>query len=128
MGIAENMKSAAGALGKSAAAFLRRLGAMATMPLAIAVAVIGQFALAGAVSLVTPKASDFGAVTAGADGAGYLPFLLLVVQGGLLVYAVIRAGLTPARVYLASAALVWAFGSLLLMAVALQCDLYGLCL
>lgn len=128
MGIAETTKSAWGALRQTAADFLRRLGATATMPLAIAVAVIGQFALAGVISLVTPKASDIDASAAGADSGAYYQFLLLVVQGALLVYAVIRAGITPARVYLASAALVWAFGSLLMMVVALQCDLYGLCL
>jgi len=105
--------------------FLRDLDALVTFPVALALALVGQFALGGLIMAASPPAE----IGAGAPEASTWPLvLLLLLQGAALVFAVHRRGARPSRVYLALAALTWAIASLLLVYVAFQCDLGGICL
>lgn len=105
--------------------FLGGLSAFISFPVAVTLALTGQFILAGLLSAMNPAPEG---AEANAGGATTLQVLLFVLQGAALVYAVARSGANPGRVYLALAALVWAIGSMLLMFVTLQCGVGGVCL
>lgn len=126
MGIADRAAKS-GASGAPAALLrlLAKLGALITFPVAVTLALVGQFILAALLTMANPApegaSGDVGSATA-------LQVFLFVLQGAALVYAVARGGARPGRVFLALAALVWAIGSMLLMYVALQCGVGGVCL
>lgn len=121
----------AASAGRDVAATLLRhlggIGALVTFPVAIALALVGQFALGGLIMAVSPS-PEIGGQAPAADGATWAQVLLLLLQGAALLFAVSRGRVRPSRVYLALAALVWAIASLLIIYVALQCDLGGVCL
>lgn len=125
MAKADTLKSGLGGAGAGLLRFLARVGALITFPVAVALALVGQFALAWLLAAINPApegaSGDVGAATT-------LQVLLFVLQGAALVYSVARSAAGPGRVYLALAALVWAIGSMLLMYVALQCGVGGVCL
>lgn len=54
--------------------------------------------------------------------------ILFVLQIVAVAWAVLSGGLTEVRVYGGLAALLWAFGMLLITFVALHCELFGACL
>lgn len=105
---------------------LGRLSAAVTLPVAIVLALAGQFVVGWLIMALSPP-PDLEAPT-GIDGALWVQVLTLLAQGAALVFAVSRAGVRPSRVYLALVALIWAAASMLLMFVALECDLAGVCL
>lgn len=121
----------AASAGRDVAATLARrlggIGALVTFPIAIALALVGQFALGGLIMAVSPP-PEIGGQAPAADGATWAQVLLLLLQGATLIFAVSRGRIRPSRVYLALAAFVWAIASLLIIYVALQCDLAGVCL
>jgi hypothetical protein len=122
---ADTANSALGGAPAGLYRILARLGSLVTFPVAIALALVGQFALAGALVAAGPAVE--GAST-DAGGATTAQGVLFFLQGAALVYTVARAGARTGRVYLALAALLWAIASMLLMYVALQCGVGGVCL
>jgi hypothetical protein len=125
MGIADSAKSGAGAAGSAILRVLGRIGALITFPVAVTLALLGQFILAALLVIANPAAEGASGDT---GGATTLQVLLFILQGSALVYAVARGPAGPGRVYLALAALLWAIGSMLLMYVTLQCGVGGVCL
>lgn len=125
MGKADALKSGLSGAGAGILRVLGRAGALVTFPVAVTLALVGQFALAGL--LVWTNARPEGA-EGDVGGATTLQVLLFIFQGAALVYAVARHRAGPGRVYLALAALLWAIGSMLLMYVVLQCGVGGVCL
>ena len=125
MGLADRAKS--GISGASAALLrlLGRLGALITFPVAVTLALVGQFILAALLTMANPAPEG---ASGEVGGATTLQVLLFFLQGGALVFSVARGGAGPGRVYLALAALIWAIASMLLMYVALQCGVGGVCL
>ena len=105
--------------------YLAGLGALLTFPVAVTLAVVGQFILAGMVVMASPAPEGAGGDVGGATTLQVLRFIL---QGAALVYSVARAGARPVQVYLALTALLWAIGSMLFMYVTLQCGVGGVCL
>lgn len=126
MGILDKAKSGADRAGASLRRLLVGLSAAVTLPVAILLALTGQFVVGWIIMALSPP-PDLEA-PAGIDGALWAQVLTLLAQGAMLVFAVSRAGVRPSKVYLALVALVWATASMLLMFVALQCDLAGVCL
>lgn len=104
---------------------LARVGALITFPVAIALALLGQFIFAALLAAMNPAPEG---ASGDVGGATTLQILLFILQGAALVYSVARGGAGPGRVYLALAALVWAIGSMILMYVVLQCGVGGVCL
>ena len=125
MGMADTAKS--GLSGASAALLrlLARLASLITFPVAVTLALVGQFILAALLTMANPAPEG---ASGDVGGATTLQVFLFILQGAALVYSVARGGAGPGRVYLALAALVWAIGSMLLMYVALQCSVGGVCL
>lgn len=105
--------------------FLALLGSIITFPVAVMLALTGQFILASLLVAANPAPEG---ASGDVGGATTLQVVLFVLQGAALVYAAARSGAGPGRVYLALAALIWAIGSMLLMYVALQCGVGGVCL
>lgn len=110
---------------ENARGILRSLGRRVTLPVALALAFIGQFALGFFVMVLAPPPDP------GADASGGFVLaqgVLLVIQAAALLFAAFRRNATAGRIFLAVAGVVWAIASMLIMYVALQCDLAGVCL
>lgn len=126
MGITAQEPSVAAAfgdrLGRSAAALVR----LVNFPAAAVFALVGQFAFGWLVMTLTPPPDS--AAPGATEGAVWAQALLLLLQAAALVFALSREKARPTRIYLAIAALVWAVASMLLVYIALECDLGGVCL
>lgn len=125
MGIADQAKSGASAAGAAILRFLGAVGALITFPVAVTFALTGQFILAAILTMANPAGEGASGET---GSATTLQVILFILQGAALVYSAARGSARPGRVYLALAALIWAIGSMLLMYVALQCGVGGVCL
>lgn len=125
MGIADTAKSAFRGASAALSRLLAGLGALITFPVAVTLALVGQFILAALLTMTNPAPEG---ASGDVGGASTLQVLLFILQGAALVYSVVRAGAAPGRAYLALAALLWAIGAMLLMHVALQCGVGGVCL
>ncbi|HBS33694.1 MAG TPA: hypothetical protein DEA50_01270 [Parvularcula sp.] len=125
MGSADEAKSGKRGARDAALGLYRAVAALITFPVAVTLALTGQFILASLLSMAMPApegaSGDTGAAMA-------MQVVLLVVQGGALVYSVTRRQAGPGRIFLALAAFLWAVGSLLLMYVVLRCSVGGVCL
>ena len=95
-------------------------------PVAAVFAIVGQFAFGWVIMSLTPSPDP--ASPGNTESAVWAQAILLLLQGAMLVFAVSREKLRPPRIFLAIAALVWAVASMLLVYVALECDLGGVCL
>lgn len=126
MGILDQAKSGTDRAGASLRRLLGGFVAAVTLPVALVFALTAQFAVGWLIMTLSPP-PDLEAPS-DIDGALWAQVLTLLAQGAALVLAVSRSGIRPSRVYLALMALVWAAASMLLMFVALQCDLAGVCL
>jgi hypothetical protein len=125
MGTADEVKSGNGGAGAALSRFLGAIGALVTFPVAVTLALVGQFILASVLVAADPAPEG---ASGDVGGATTLQVVLFVLQGAALVYATARSGAGPGRVYLALAALIWAIASMLLMYVTLQCGVGGVCL
>jgi hypothetical protein len=120
------MNSGAATAVGSMARLFSAIGRLITFPAAVIFALVGQFLLGWLIMALTPQTDPAAPVDTAV--AVWAQVVLLLIQGLTLVFAVSRARLEPSRVYFAIAALVWAIASMLLLYVALQCDLAGVCL
>ncbi len=126
MGIFDHSKSGASRVWAAVQRALGKFAAIFTFPVAILVALIGQFALGSLVMAVSPPVEPGASVKL--DGALWAQAIMLVAQGAALIVAISRKRLRASRVYLALVAFVWAIASMLLIYVAFECDLGGMCL
>ncbi|MDZ7629679.1 MAG: hypothetical protein U5J99_14855 [Parvularculaceae bacterium] len=121
MGTIESAPLRLGGVGR----VLGALGGLVTLPAAVILALIGQFAISALIMAASPPPDP---LAPAGDSAIWILGLMLFLQVGALVFALSRASLSPGRIFLAIAALVWAIASMLIMYVALQCDPGGICL
>jgi len=115
-------KNAAGAI----VAFFRRFSLFAYAAL---FAVLGQFIAAGAMSLARRSGLvDFKTADPNETAAFNILAGVFVVQIAFVLIGLARSGPTLRRFIIGGAALIWALSFLMILFVALQCDLYGACL
>lgn len=126
MGIMEQAKSGADNAGGALRRFFGRIGAFVTFPVAILFALTGQVALGSLIMALIPPVEPGASVSL--DGALWAQAILLVAQGAALVIAIFRTRMGASRVYYALVAFVWAIASMLLVYVAFECHLGGVCL
>lgn len=126
MEITAQKSSAAGTFGETLGRLAAAIARIVNFPIAVVFALIGQFAFGWVVITLTPPPDPEkpGAI----ESAVWALALLLLLQGVALVFALMRDGPRPSRVFFAIAALVWAVASMLLAYIALACDLGGVCL
>lgn len=106
-----------------------RARALPWFRIALAFAVLGQPAAAGLLALLdNTELVDFRSIDPDATAAFYLLAGVFVAEIALMLIALAHAGVTFGRILAALAALLFAFGLLMLLFVALQCSLYGACL
>ena len=126
MDLAAEKSSAERAFGETLERNSASVSRFISLPVAVVFALIGQFAIGWLVVTLTPPRDP--AATGGAEAAVWAQGLLLLFQGAALVFAVARKKRPPSRAFFAIAAFVWAVASMLLVFIALQCDLGGVCL
>ncbi len=126
MGITAQKSSVAGTFGEALGRTATTLARMVSFPIAVVFALVGQFAFGWLVMTLTPPPDP--ASPGETEIAVWALACLLLLQGAALAFAVTRQRPRPSRVYFAFAALVWAVASMLLVYVALECDLGGVCL
>lgn len=111
---------------RDAPGFFRRFSLFAYAAL---FAVSGQFIAAGAMSLANRLGLvDFKAADPSETAAFNILAGIFVVQIAFALIGLARSGPTLRRFIIGGASLVWAVSSLMILFVALQCDLYGACL
>lgn len=92
-------------------------------------AVSGQFIVAGAMSLARRSGLvDFKAADPNETAAFNILAGVFVVQVAFILIGLAKSGPTLRRFIIGGAALIMAFSFLMMLFVALQCDLYGACL
>jgi hypothetical protein len=126
MVFAAKKSSVAGTFGESFGRAATMLAKMVSFPIAVVFALVGQFAFGWLVMMLTPPPDPTS--PGKTESAVWALALLLLLQGAALVFAVSREKPRPSRVYFSIAAMVWAVASMLLVYVALECDLSGVCL
>jgi hypothetical protein len=126
MGMTAQKSSVAGAFGRTLGRIPAALARLVNFPVAAVFALVGQFAFGWLIMTLTPPLEPTAVGTT--EGAVWGQVLLLLLQGAALVVVLSREKAGPPRIYLAVAALIWAVSSMLLVYIALECDLGGVCL
>ncbi|MEK7265872.1 MAG: hypothetical protein AAB227_07210 [Pseudomonadota bacterium] len=119
-------------LGKKTASLAKgltaRLLGLSLFAWAAVFALTGHLLFASLLNALKSSGVDFEKIDPAHNLVPAAQILLFALQTGLIVYALVKAGLDMKRTLAAVAALIFAVSMLMLTFVSAQCDLYGLCL